>query len=119
MLSKFKQCIYRPFAILKIWRKVYKYKCASSEPDRLFLLNIPSHGNLGDHLLSVAEYEFIRFNFPTLKVIPVTSSDLYYSINIALGAVRANDILCVTGGGFLGSLYEEEERFLSILLLVH
>lgn len=115
LLGKIKQFIYRPYAIAKIWQKFRKYKCSTSDSSRLFLLNIPSHGNLGDHLLSVAEHKFLKDNFPNLLIVPVTSSDLYYSIKISLASVRDNDILCVTGGGFLGSLYDEEERFFTIL----
>ena len=115
MLSRIKQFIYRPYAIVKIRSKFRKYRCASSIPPRLFLLNIPSHGNLGDHLLSVAEHEFFKDNFPNLQIVPVTSADLYYSIKVALSTVKPNDILCMTGGVFLGSLYDEEERFLTIL----
>ena len=117
ILSRIKQLIYHPFAVVKIIKKFRKYKCSSSEPARLYLLNIPSHGNLGDHLLSVAEHKFLNDRFPNLRIVPVTSSDLYYSIRFSLGTVRTNDILCITGGGFLGSLYEEEERFLTILKL--
>ncbi len=115
VLSKIKQLIYRPYALAKIRLKFRKYKCLSTDPARLYLLNIPSHGNLGDHLLSVAEREFLKDNFPHYSIVPVTSSDLYYSIKISLSSVRPNDILCVTGGGFLGSLYDEEERFFTIL----
>lgn len=115
MLNRIKQIIYRPYARLKIRSKFRQYKCSSIQPARLYLLNIPSHGNLGDHLLSVAEHEFFKDNFPNLQIVPVTSSDLYYSIKISLSSVRPNDILCITGGGFLGSLYDEEERFFTIL----
>ena len=110
-----KQFLYRPYAILKMRWKYRKIMRTSSGTSRLFLLNIPSHGNLGDHLLSVAEQKFLKDNFPHMQIIPVTSADLYYSIKTALSSVRPNDILCVTGGGFLGSLYDEEERFLTIL----
>ena len=115
MLNKLKKIIYRPYAILKIRKKTRKYICSKTDQFRIFLLNIPSHGNLGDHLLSVAEHEFLKNNFPNVQIIPITSADLYYSIKIALSAVEPNDILCITGGGFLGSLYDEEERFLRIL----
>lgn len=115
ILSKIKQLVYRPYAVAKIWQKFRKYKCSSAESARLYLLNIPSHGNLGDHLLSVAEHKFLNDNFPNLKIVPVTSSDLYYSISSSLSTVKPNDILCITGGGFLGSFYDEEDRFLTIL----
>lgn len=117
MPNNIKQAIYRPYAICKIWKKFRKYRSTNSDFPRLFLLNIPTHGNLGDHLLSVAEHKFFKDNFADFEIVPVTSSDLYYSLKVALSNVRSNDILCVTGGGFLGSLYEEEERFLRILKL--
>lgn len=116
MLTWIKQMLYKPYAAFKILRK-FKYlrkKDYLSTP-RLYLLNIPSHGNLGDHLLSIAELQFFKDNFPDFPIIPVTSSDLYYSLRLSLNSIRPHDIICITGGGFLGSLYEEERRFLSIL----
>ena len=101
--------------MFKIWRKFKHLQKENSSINRLYLLNIPSHGNLGDHLLSVAELQFFKDNFPDLLIVPVTSADLYFSIKLSLSSIRPNDIICITGGGFLGSMYEEEERFLSII----
>ena len=115
MLKHIKPLLYKPYAMFKIFRKFKHLQNENSSVTRIYLLNIPSHGNLGDHLLSVAELQFFKDNFPDLLIIPITSADLYYSIKLSLNSVRANDIICITGGGFLGSMYEEEERFLSII----
>lgn len=115
MLSSIKQIIYKPIGIYKTYCSA-RSRC-STYRRRIFLLNIPSHGNLGDHLLSIAEQQFLADNFPEREVILVPSADLYYSIRVALMDVREDDVLCVTGGGFMGSLYAEEERFLTIMKL--
>lgn len=113
MLSNIKQIIYNPIGIYRTYCHA-KSRCSKNRK-RLFLLNIPSHGNLGDHLLSIAEQQFLADHFPDREVILVSSADLYYSIRVALMDVREDDVLCVTGGGFMGSLYAEEKRFLTIM----
>lgn len=113
MFSFFKSLLYKPIGIYRTYCHV-KSRCSKNRK-RMFLLNIPSHGNLGDHLLSIAEQQFFADNFPDREVVLVSSADLYYSIRFALMDVYEDDILCVTGGGFMGSLYAEEERFLTIM----
>lgn len=105
--------VYIPIGVCETFVKFLKRR--SNKRNRIFLLNIPSHGNLGDHLISIAEQEFLRDNFPEREVILVSSSELYFSSHIALMGVREDDVLCVTGGGFMGSLYSEEKRFLDII----
>lgn len=115
MIYSIKVLLYRPIgACLTLFRSLKRKYKLSPEP-RLFLLNIPSHGNLGDHLISVAEQEFLSDYFPNKKIVLVSSADLFFSITFALFDVRKIDVLCVTGGGFLGSLYDEENRFLRII----
>lgn len=110
-----KERIYRPIGALKTLSKAMARKRSRAAGARLYLLNVPSHGNMGDHLISVAEQEFLRAYFPEKELVLITSADLYFSIRFALLDVRQEDILCVTGGGFMGSLYAEEERFLEII----
>lgn len=115
MLSYINSLIYRPLGILKTYQKTCARKHTSSGKHRIFLLNIPSHGNLGDHLLSVVEQKFFKDRFSEYELVLITSADLYYSIRVALMDVHEDDVLCVTGGGFMGSMYDEEERFLTII----
>lgn len=113
MLRSIKQALFKPVGMLNAFIQVVKRRHHDS--GRIFLLNIPSHGNLGDHLISIAEQEFLRDHFPNMNVILVPSADLYYSMRVSLLDVQDKDILCVTGGGFMGSLYSEEQRFLSLV----
>lgn len=115
MLSKLKQYLYFPLGLLKTFKQTKHIKCSKYPGKRIILLNVPSHGNLGDHLLSVASQEFFHENFPEYELLCVTSSQLYFSIGISLRGVTEKDILCVAPGGFLGSLYAEENRVLNII----
>lgn len=114
--SKIKEVIYHPIGVLKLAISM-KRRVISNDVPHIYLLNVPSHGNLGDHIIAVAEKQFFREKFPKYELIIVTSADLYFSIRIALAKVREDDILCMTGGGYLGSMYKEESRFLKILRL--
>ena len=111
----FKGNLYRPIGAAKTLVRTIRRRRSAGNESRLFLLNIPSHGNLGDHLISVAEQVFLSTYFPAKRVELITSADLFFSSRFALADVRKDDILCVTGGGFMGSLYAEEERFLKII----
>lgn len=115
MQSKIKQTLYYPIGLYKTFVQTAHLKCSQYSGKRIILLNVPTHGNLGDHLLSIASQEFFRENFPTHKILCVTSSQLYFSIRISLRDVIESDILCIAPGGFLGSLYEEENRILNII----
>lgn len=111
----FKGNLYRPIGAVRTLMRTIRRRRSAGNESRLFILNIPSHGNLGDHLISLAEQVFLGTYFPAKRVELITSADLFFSIRFALADVRKDDILCVTGGGFMGSLYAEEDRFLKII----
>ncbi|QCT70195.1 polysaccharide pyruvyl transferase family protein [Eubacterium maltosivorans] len=74
------------------------------------LIGSPEHGNLGDHAISVAECLFFNDYFANKNVIEI-SGDVYRSnIKYIKKQIKSNDILFITGGGFLGSLWLNEEE---------
>ena len=115
LLSKIHQYLYFPIGVYRLYRRIETVAKDNNTTKCIYLLNIPSHGNLGDHLLSIAEQQFFKDYFPQYKLVLISSADLYFSISISLRQVKSNDVLCITGGGFLGSLYAEEQRFFKIL----
>lgn len=77
----------------------------SEAGDRMWLFNSPEHDNVGDHLISVAELEFIRKNFPGYELIEVTDIEYLWFRQRIRRCVRPGDMIVVTGGGFLGSMW--------------
>lgn len=109
-LSKIKHIIARSIAYVFLCCKVlYIRTIRFTTKHNIFLVNIPSHGNLGDHLIFEAEKAFFREQLPKYKIHYITTADLYYSLDIIIKAIGKKDIVCITGGGFLGTLWPEEE----------
>lgn len=72
---------------------------------RFILFNSPEHDNIGDHLISVAEVEFLKKYFSNQEVIEVTDKEFHWHHRAIRKYIKKEDVLLVTGGGFLGSLW--------------
>ena len=76
---------------------------------KIFLTNTPEHGNLGDQAITLAEYNMFSELLPEYAVIEL-SSDLINSISKRkIRKFIGNAPVFVHGGGFLGTLWLNEE----------
>lgn len=82
LLSKIHQYLYFPIGVYRLYRRIETVAKDNNTTKCIYLLNIPSHGNLGDHLLSIAEQQFFKDYFPQYKLVLISSADLYFSISI-------------------------------------
>ncbi len=76
-----------------------------SRQKRIFLFNSPEHDNVGDHLISIAELRFLEKYFPECEVIEITDIEYLWFHKRIRKSVRKEDVILITGGGFLGSLW--------------
>lgn len=97
--------------LLEIWaqnEKLPEHLAKIEHPDertRILLFNTPEHDNVGDHLISIAELEFIRKYFPGHECIEITDIEYLWFRQKIRRCVRREDIVLITGGGFLGSMW--------------
>ena len=77
---------------------------------RIVLIGSPFHGNLGDHAISIAERRFFIDQLPDRKVIEVVGEDLRQFLSFIKYGIKKDDAIVITGGGFLGNLWIEEEK---------
>lgn len=75
-----------------------------------FLIGSPEHGNLGDHAISIAELSFLKDNYPNLQIKEITGHLFRANSKRILKRIQPKDIVFITGGGFIGSLWIEEEQ---------
>ena len=81
----------------------------TSGKPRIILLGTPAHGNLGDHAIAIAEKAFFADFLPDLEVVELVMP-VYRAFSKQIRTyVHANDIVVVSGGGWLGSLWQHNE----------
>lgn len=75
---------------------------------RIILCNTPTHGNIGDQAIALAELEFLKKNFKRIKLIEITEDEWKYQKNRILKRIHKNDVIVIHGGGYIGTLWRNE-----------
>lgn len=83
---------------------------------KFILFNTPEHGNLGDHAIAMAERQFLKKYFPLIPVIEIPGEWLRRDFFIFRRIIRKKDLLLMTGGGFMGDLWQREENLVRDIL---
>ncbi len=92
------------FEYINRWSDYEKLFAADREP-AFILFNSPDYGNLGDHAIAMAEKKLFQTLFPQTEFIEI-SCEQYIKENMLIqNAIRKEDILIISGGGYLGSLW--------------
>lgn len=92
------------FRYLHRWDDYEKLFAPERKPAFL-LFNSPDYGNLGDHAIAVAERELFQRLFPGIDFIEI-ACEQYIKENLLIGnIVQDEDIILISGGGYLGSLW--------------
>lgn len=92
------------------YRDVLKRLQKPHSKGRFILMATPEHGNLGDHAIAEAEYHFLSDYFPEMQVCEVTGNCFRLIKKEIIKRIHHEDILIISGGGFLGSLWMNEEE---------
>lgn len=76
-----------------------------NENKKIWLVNTPEHDNLGDHLIAKSELELIKKLKLEREVVEVTDMDYLWHREKLKNLIKPNDVIVITGGGFLGSMW--------------
>lgn len=76
---------------------------------KIVLTLLPSHGNLGDHAIAYASYEFLKNNFQDYKIIQLDMSEIYKYGKSVKCILKKDDFIVMIGGGNMNNLYKNEE----------
>lgn len=90
--------------ILKILHQTKK------DNNRIIMLCCPHlHGNRGDIAISLAQKYFLETNFVNKCLVEVPTLLCEFHSNKVIKELNNNDILCICGGGWFGSLWRHNE----------
>lgn len=95
-----------------------KYDFENKKEKNIILFNVAEHTNMGDHAITEATNSFFSRYFTDYNVIEIPVKTLYNESEYIKKYINKNDILVISGGGFLGSLYVEggESNVRSVIL---
>lgn len=106
ILSKIKFKILQFFYIKKYQR--YRRMCRKNNCREWIIFNSPIHCNIGDHAIILAEYKILE----KMEIYPFEVSTYHnkYYFDYIKNHINSDAIISITGGGFIGSQWIEEER---------
>lgn len=83
--------------------------------EAIFLIGSPLHGNIGDHAISIAENLLLK-NIKNKQIIEIPGR--YYDLfdKEIKKDVAKEDVIIITGGGFIGSLWINEENMVRSII---
>lgn len=82
---------------------------------KLILMNTPLHDNVGDHAIAYAEQLWIK-NETDFQVIDIPGNVYRQYHTVIRKFVKEDDVIAITGGGFVGSIWEHEESLVEQIL---
>ncbi|WP_342432781.1 polysaccharide pyruvyl transferase family protein [Neobacillus sp. FSL H8-0543] len=80
-----------------------------NEKRRIFVLQTPTHGNLGDHGIAYAQKDFLLNNIKDCQYIEISFEEVFKKAKMIKKNVRTNDLIVIHGGGNMGDMYLYEE----------
>lgn len=102
----------------KIEKKVYSQKDTftpvqvkrESTKPMIWLLGTEDYGNLGDHMIAVAQLHFLNDFFPEYNIMEISSRNYFEQREKLIENVLPQDIIVGTGGGNIGNYYLLSEQ---------
>ncbi|MDM1521194.1 polysaccharide pyruvyl transferase family protein [Myroides odoratimimus] len=88
-----------------------------NESPIFYLLQTPTHTNIGDHAIAEAEIRFLNNNFNNV-VIEVNQELVPYFVKRLKRYVKENDVIFLHGGGNMGDEYIYEENLRRMVVKV-
>lgn len=83
---------------------------------KILLLDTPRHENIGDQAIALAEIEFMIPLIGEKNLCEFTKSECITNLGDIEKATMNDDYIAIHGGGFIGTLWpEEEETFIKII----
>ncbi len=89
----------------------------SLDKRKIILFGSPVHGNIGDHLIAQSEIDFFSEYFTNYLVFDFSMEFTRRNFNELVSSVNDNDLIAISGGGWLGSEWTHDEDFVRKIIL--
>lgn len=109
VLKKIKFQVIKLINIKKL--KKYQKECRKNKKREVFIFNTPLHRNIGDHAIIYSECKLLEKLKIKFFEIPTFLEQYYFEY--LKNHIDKEAIVCITGGGFIGSQWLQEEKLVN------
>lgn len=115
MKQKIKRMILKIYVQIKYLEFLkYTSSCKKNKQFKYIIFNTPTHGNIGDHAIIIAEQKLFQNLKLKIYEVPTLISD--FLLTKIKTKINNDDVICITGGGFIGSIWLQEENLVNEVL---
>lgn len=83
---------------------------------KVILMGTPEYGNMGDHLIALAELCLLKDKFGEGSVLEITENDIRYRYNAVKKLISTDSLLCLQGGGNISDIWTDQENIRSRII---
>lgn len=91
-------------------------KLTNTDSKAVFVLGTPEYGNVGDYAISIAEIKFINNMTDNIECFEITNKHCRFAFEGLIKNIKPKDIIVITGGGFMGTLWLDGEILIRKLI---
>ena len=96
------------FRLRYFWQFFYsKSLSLTSNKKRIYYLDAPDYGNLGDQAIALAIRKFSERELPEYEFVEILQSEVASYVRWIKKNIRPEDIVFLTGGGNIGNKYRK------------
>ncbi|MEG0576549.1 MAG: polysaccharide pyruvyl transferase family protein [Bacilli bacterium] len=95
--------------VLNIKMFIVRFFYIRAKGEKIYLIGVPTHGNLGDQAIVIAEINNLKKWFPRRKIIQIEEEEGSDKFLCYAKYISKNDIIFFHGGGNFGDYYLENE----------
>lgn len=103
---------------IKNFKKMLNAKQIESKftKPKAYFLDTPEYGNLGDQAIAVAMHRFFEVKLPEYEIIDIQGDRVAHFLKSIKRNIKPNDIICLVGGGNMGTMYKMFEATRRIII---
>lgn len=83
---------------------------------KIYLIGTSDRSNIGDHAIALSEVRLLKENFSDYSMLEITGDTFRNRRQVIKEIIKKDDIIFITGGGFLGDLWPDEEYMVNAVL---
>lgn len=92
------------------------FRKLKTKKKKIVLFGTPAHGNLGDHAIALSELAFLKNIVSNETIIEIPMPMLKVFKNKIKQFINSDDIILISGGGWMGSVWVDNEMIIREIL---